>query len=76
MFFDVGMVYPDAYSFEPQRYLDGTTTGFYNSNWGLGLRLNLPIGPLRLDYGIPIKSDQFNDGGGQFQFGVGYVRDF
>lgn len=76
MFFDAGMVYPDAYSFRPEEYLDGTTTGLYNSNWGLGLRLNLPIGPLRLDYGIPIKTDQFNDGGGRFQFGVGYTRDF
>ena len=75
-FFDVGMVYPDAYSFEPERYLDGTTTGMYNSNWGVGLRLNLPIGPLRLDYGVPVKSDQFNGGSGRFQFGVGYTRDF
>ncbi|HAB15239.1 MAG TPA: outer membrane protein assembly factor BamA, partial [Verrucomicrobiales bacterium] len=76
LFFDAGMVYPDSYSFTPQEYLDGTSTGFYNSNWGIGLRLNLPIGPLRLDYGIPIKTDQFNDGGGRFQFGVGYTRDF
>jgi outer membrane protein insertion porin family len=75
-FFDVGMVYPDAYSFQPSQYLNGTTTGLYNSNWGVGLRLNLPIGPLRLDYGIPIVSDQYNRSSGQFQFGVGYTRDF
>lgn len=75
-FFDIGMVYPDAYSFEPERYLNRTTTGLYNSNWGVGLRLNLPIGPLRLDYGIPIVSDQYNRSSGQFQFGVGYTRDF
>jgi outer membrane protein insertion porin family len=56
--------------------LNGTTTGLYNSNWGVGLRLNLPIGPLRLDYGIPIVSDQYNRSSGQFQFGVGYTRDF
>jgi outer membrane protein insertion porin family len=48
----------------------------YSSNWGVGLRLNLPIGPLRLDYGIPIKYDQFNDGQGRFQFGVGWQRPF
>ena len=36
----------------------------------LGLRLNLPIGPLRLDYGIPIHHDQFSSGSGRFQFGV------
>jgi len=38
--------------------------------------LNLPIGPLRLDYGIPIHHDQFNSGSGRFQFGVGYTREF
>jgi len=48
----------------------------FNDNWGLGLRLNLPIGPIRLDYGIPIHHDKFNSGGGQFQFGVGYTREF
>ena len=34
------------------------------------------LGPLRLDYGIPISKDPFNGGGGKFQFGVGYTRDF
>ena len=75
-FLDTGMSYPGSFSFEPQEFADGSTTGFYNSNWGLGLRLNLPIGPLRLDYGIPIKSNKYNDSSGQFQFGVGYTRDF
>ena len=27
---------------------------------GIGLRLNLPIGPLRLDYGIPYKDQGWN----------------
>lgn len=48
----------------------------FNDNWGLGLRLNLPIGPIRLDYGIPIHHDQYNSSSGQFQFGVGYTRGF
>jgi len=39
---------------------------------GIGVRLNLPIGPLRLDYGFPLISDEFNDRGGQFHFNVGY----
>ena len=67
MFYDVGNVMLDPYSFNWDKYLD---------NWGLGLRLNLPIGPLRLDYGIPIRHDRFNSGSGQFQFRVGYTRDF
>jgi outer membrane protein insertion porin family len=67
VFYDIGAVSSAAYSFSSD-YLD---------DWGLGLRLNIPhLGPLRLDYGIPIKQDSFNNGGGQFQFGVGYTREF
>jgi outer membrane protein insertion porin family len=67
VFYDIGNVMLDPYSYDFSNYLD---------NWGLGLRLNLPIGPLRLDYGIPIHHDRFNSGSGQFQFGVGYTRQF
>ncbi len=43
------------------------------SDVGIGLRLDLPIGPLRIDYGIPIQKDGFKDaGGGKFNFNVGY----
>jgi len=39
--------------------------------------LNIPhLGPLRLDYGIPITNDKYNSSNGQFQFGVGYNREF
>ena len=41
------------------------------SDVGIGLRLDLPIGPLRLDYGIPIQKAG-NTNGGQFNFNVGY----
>jgi outer membrane protein insertion porin family len=57
----------------------GTTTfsGNFDDDWGLGFRLNIPhLGPLRLDYGIPITHDKYNGGGGQFQFGAGYTREF
>jgi outer membrane protein insertion porin family len=67
MFYDIGNVMASPYSYNFDKYLD---------NWGLGIRLNLPIGPLRLDYGIPIRKDRFNGGSGQFQFGVGYTRQF
>ena len=66
-FFDVGSVGT------------GTTTfsGNFDDDVGLGLRLNIPhMGPLRLDYGIPITHDQYNGGSGQFQFGAGYTREF
>ncbi len=39
---------------------------------GVGLRLNLPIGPLRLDYGIPYKDQGYNHSTGKFSFDVGY----
>jgi outer membrane protein insertion porin family len=58
---------------------EGTTTfsGNFDDDVGLGLRLNIPhMGPLRLDYGIPITHDQYNGGSGQFQFSAGYTRDF
>jgi outer membrane protein insertion porin family len=67
VFYDVGNVDLESYSFKNQNFDD---------NWGLGLRLNLPIGPLRLDYGIPIHHDKYNSGSGKFQFGVGYTRPF
>ncbi|MBL9136764.1 MAG: outer membrane protein assembly factor BamA [Verrucomicrobiales bacterium] len=73
VFYDVGMVYYDPYSFE----LRETQKHFYNDNWGVGVRLNLPIGPLRLDYAFPITAEDYNDtSGGRFQFGVGYSREF
>jgi len=40
---------------------------------GVGLRLDLPIGPLRIDYGIPIEKGPYKDAGsGKFNFNVGY----
>jgi outer membrane protein assembly factor BamA len=67
------MVYVDPYSFTPQNKLNH----LYNDNYGFGLRLNIPhLGPLRLDYGIPITSDQANHSNGRFQFSVGYSRPF
>jgi outer membrane protein insertion porin family len=37
------------------------------------MRLDLPIGPLRIDYGIPINKGGYKDAGsGKFNFNVGY----
>ena len=67
MFYDIGSVSAGSYSFD----------GNYLDNWGFGIRLNIPrLGPLRLDYGIPITTDKYNGNSGKFQFGVGYTRDF
>jgi len=73
VFYDIGMVYVDPYSFHVQNKLNM----LYNDNYGFGLRLNIPhLGPLRLDYGIPITSDPANRSSGRFQFSVGYTRPF
>lgn len=51
----------------------GEFGGGLNSDVGIGLRLFfLPTGPIRLDYGIPVSSDESNDSGGQFNFNLGY----
>ena len=68
MFYDAGAVAPKPYDFG--------NTDLFNDDWGVGIRLNLPIGPLRLDYAFPIHHDQFNGSSGRFQFGVGYTREF
>ncbi len=62
IFYDTGFVNSDSWSF-----------GFNHiaSDIGIGLRLDLPIGPLRLDYGYPLQRDGYN-GGGHFNFNVGY----
>ncbi len=40
---------------------------------GLGLRYNTPIGPIRLDYGYPLKPDVYTDPGGTFYFSLGQI---
>jgi outer membrane protein insertion porin family len=67
VFYDIGNVYWDPYDFN---------FGDFRDDVGVGIRLNLPIGPLRIDYGIPIHTGKYDDNGGQFNFGVGYTREF
>ena len=51
----------------------GKFGGGVNSDVGVGLRLFLlPTGPIRLDFGIPVSSDETNDSSGQFNFNLGY----
>ena len=67
LFYDIGNVSIDAYDWD-ENYFD---------NWGVGIRLNIPrLGPLRLDYGIPISHDEHTSGSGKFQFSVGFYRDY
>jgi outer membrane protein insertion porin family len=68
VFYDIGQVAVSPWSLN---------TGSIDSNTGMGIRLNIPhLGPLRLDYGIPVTTDKFNGTSGKFQFGVGWSRPF
>jgi outer membrane protein insertion porin family len=63
VFYDVGFVNEDAFDYNTKRY---------NDDFGFGVRLDLPIGPIRFDYGIPITTDGYNQRGGRFNFNIGY----
>lgn len=62
VFSDIGFVDPKGFN----------AGGRPASDVGIGLRLDLPIGPLRLDYGFPIQTGGNNSGSGKFNFNVGY----
>src|SRR6266581_1044090 len=57
IFYDTGFVNSEAWSF-----------GFNHiaSDIGVGVRLDLPIGPLRIDYGYPLQKDGATTNGGKF----------
>ncbi len=73
-FYDVGSVSSDDYNL-PAVANSGAPIvgdGTVYSNIGIGLRLFLPIGPIRLDYGFPLQSDPFTGNSGRIQFNMGY----
>ena len=63
MFVDAGFVHKDSFDFKPTEWA---------ADYGIGLRINLPMGPLAVDYAIPFKSANCADDDGQFQFYVDY----
>ena len=63
VFYDIGFVNGDAFDFGTSKIV---------SDYGIGLRLNLPIGPLAVDYAIPVQKNNAIDRGGQFQFYLNY----
>jgi outer membrane protein insertion porin family len=62
VFYDMGFVNAGSWDFGLQNYV---------SDAGVGLRLDLPVGPLKIDYGIPIEAGD-NNSDGKIQFSVGY----
>jgi outer membrane protein insertion porin family len=67
-----GAVFNDAGFLDSRAFHYGSAFSELDAAAGVGLRLNLPIGPLRLDYGIPYKDQGYNHSSGKFSFDVGY----
>lgn len=63
VFTDMGFVNSGSWDF---------STSSANVDIGLGLRLDLPIGPIRVDWGYPIVYDDWNGPPGKFNFNIGY----
>ncbi len=64
-----GAVFSDAGFVDPNAFDLG---GRLASDVGIGLRLDLPIGPIRIDYGFPVQTGGNNSSSGRFNFNVGY----
>lgn len=63
MFVDAGFVHRRSMDF------DGSDIA---ADYGIGLRINLPMGPIAVDYAIPFEDGNAADDDGQFQFYVDY----
>lgn len=61
-FYDVGSIGGDFFDVGGDIY----------SDYGIGVRLFLPMGPIRIDYAIPQQGDLFTGDSGRFQFNMGY----
>ncbi len=62
-FLDFGFVHADSFDFAPE---------LWAADVGIGVRMNLPMGPLAADIAFPIASDNAIDEGMQFQFYADY----
>ena len=63
LFYDVGQIGTSQYQFNGQ----------WDADVGIGVRLYLlPTGPIRLDFGVPVVSQSYNDSQGRFNFNIGY----
>jgi outer membrane protein insertion porin family len=63
IFYDTGFVNQGPWDFSTSNVV---------SDIGIGLRLDLPIGPIRIDYGFPLQTDRGHSKSGKFNFNVGY----
>ncbi len=72
-FYDVGNVWTDKdWELDDPPFSDRWFKSL-QSGAGFGLRLYLPIGPLKLDYAWPLVYEDWNKTGGRFHFNIGYA---
>jgi outer membrane protein insertion porin family len=71
-FYDVGNVWEKLGDIGSSKDSQGINSGGFKSSFGLGFRVKTPIGPIMLDYGIPMDKASGKDsrGDGRFHFSV------
>lgn len=63
VFYDSGMIWAEAYDFDSD----------WNSCYGIGIRLDIPMMPIRLDYAWVLEGDEYTPKGeGRFSFWIGH----
>ncbi len=74
-FYDIGNVWEKAGDiFSSRDTSNPLNTGGFKSSFGIGLRINTPIGPIMLDYGIPMDKEPGEDTkkSGRFHFSASH----
>ena len=74
-FYDIGNVWEKVGDIFSNKNANGVAnSGGLKSSVGLGLRINTPIGPIMLDYGIPMDkaSGEDSKGNGRFHFSASH----
>jgi len=73
-FYDVGNVWDKLADIGSSKDSNGINSGGFKSDVGLGLRINTPIGPIMLDYGIPMnkQSGETSRKSGRFNFSASH----
>jgi len=73
-FYDVGNVWDKLSNIGSSKDSSGINSGGFKSDVGLGLRINTPIGPIMLDYGIPLnkQSGETSRKSGRFNFSASH----
>ncbi len=75
VFYDVGNVWEKAGDiFSSKDTSNPLNSGGFKSSFGIGLRINTPIGPIMLDYGIPLNKASGEDtkDSGRFHFSASH----